>query len=342
MYYYALERTNDSNSTYYVYNGHGDVAQLANYVGGITKNYTYDAFGNEVSPTAGDTNPFRYCGEYFDTQSGTYYLRARYYNPSTGRFTTEDPIRDGLNWYAYCAGNPVTFNDPSGQFLGTVFDIVSLGFSIWDVWKDPKDIGAWLGLAGDIVDLLPVVSGVGEGIKVVGKTRKAVTGLISDGIELIGDSKKLVKSADKADAIVKSLKTIDDVGERAKLIKDGAYLMSYKKLKELAEGTGLEVHHLIEKRFADILGINADDILSIAIDKETHKRITKAFRKLIHYNLKDMRNAKENIIYTGTAVAQDIWNALVEVYIQEKMEYLIPYLKEFFKNAETPVDFGGW
>ena len=47
--------------------------------------------------------------------SGLYYLRARYYNPRTGRFTQEDVIyNDGLNLYAYCNSNPVIYSDPSG------------------------------------------------------------------------------------------------------------------------------------------------------------------------------------------------------------------------------------
>ena len=53
----------------------------------VTKTYDYDAFGNEAEPSSTDTNPFRYCGEYFDTETGTYYLRARYYDPAVGRFT---------------------------------------------------------------------------------------------------------------------------------------------------------------------------------------------------------------------------------------------------------------
>ena len=60
-------------------------------------------------------NPFRYCGEYYDAESGFIYLRNRYYDPSTGRFITEDPARDGVNWYVYCSGNPVMFIDPSGN-----------------------------------------------------------------------------------------------------------------------------------------------------------------------------------------------------------------------------------
>ena len=59
--------------------------------------------------------PLGYCGEYRDAETGFIYLRARYYDPSIGRFTTEDPARDGLNWYAYCANNPVNFVDPWGM-----------------------------------------------------------------------------------------------------------------------------------------------------------------------------------------------------------------------------------
>ena len=76
---------------YYLYNAHGDVIQLTDEEGEVTKSYLYDAFGVEDEPSIYDLNPFRYCGEYYDRESGTYYLRARYYNPATGRFTQEDP-----------------------------------------------------------------------------------------------------------------------------------------------------------------------------------------------------------------------------------------------------------
>ena len=61
-----------------------------------------------------DSNPFRYCGEYADRETGLLYLRNRYYDPSTGRFISEDPIRDGTNWYAYANNNPVMYIDPWG------------------------------------------------------------------------------------------------------------------------------------------------------------------------------------------------------------------------------------
>ena len=72
-------------------------------------------------PLTGARSTFRYCGEYFDRETGTYYLRARNYNPFTGRFTTEDAVRSAtvslvgksfvepisLNLYLYCKHNPV-------------------------------------------------------------------------------------------------------------------------------------------------------------------------------------------------------------------------------------------
>jgi len=123
----VYEFTSDDSNTYtyghrllysddykYVLNAHGDVFDLFNSDGETVKEYDYDAFGNELNPSASDTNPFRYCAEYFDVESGQIYLRNRYYQPVTGRFTQLDPIRDGLNWYAYCANNPIVFVDRSG------------------------------------------------------------------------------------------------------------------------------------------------------------------------------------------------------------------------------------
>ena len=99
---------------YYLYNGHSDVVQLADSSGNIIKAYDYDAYGVERNPDPDDTNPFRYCGEYYDSETNAYYLRARNYSPITGRFFTEDPIRDGVNWYTYCSNKPTFFIDPWG------------------------------------------------------------------------------------------------------------------------------------------------------------------------------------------------------------------------------------
>jgi RHS repeat-associated protein len=106
---------------YYLFNGHGDVVQLANTTGDGVKSYDYDAFGVEKNIDPNDVNVFRYCGEYWDKETGTVYLRARYYSPSVGRFITEDSVwgKDAdplsLNLYTYCYNNPVNGIDPTGH-----------------------------------------------------------------------------------------------------------------------------------------------------------------------------------------------------------------------------------
>ena len=91
-------------------------------VSGDTVEYAYDAFGNELS--AAETavyNPYRYVGQYYDSETGLYYLRARYYDPETGRFTQRDSYQgevnnpQSLNLYAYATNNPVRFLDRFGH-----------------------------------------------------------------------------------------------------------------------------------------------------------------------------------------------------------------------------------
>jgi len=116
-YIYGNERICTASGVYYMYNNHGDVCNLVDANGNVTRSYGFgdtDAFGYDQTPDSTDTNPFRYCGEYYDTETGNIYLRNRYYNPAVGAFITEDPIRDGGNWYSYCGGNPVAFADYSG------------------------------------------------------------------------------------------------------------------------------------------------------------------------------------------------------------------------------------
>lgn len=66
------------------------MVQLTDADGNVSKTYEYDSFGNEVNSDKKDDNPFRYCGEYYDKETDTIYLRARYYQPYLGRFLTRD------------------------------------------------------------------------------------------------------------------------------------------------------------------------------------------------------------------------------------------------------------
>ncbi|MDX2064779.1 MAG: RHS repeat-associated core domain-containing protein [Fimbriimonadaceae bacterium] len=77
----------------------------------------YDAFGNVAAVSGTWNGPFGFAGNWGyqeDGDSGLQLLGHRYYDPSTGRFLTRDPIKDGRNWYGYCANSPLTAVDPEG------------------------------------------------------------------------------------------------------------------------------------------------------------------------------------------------------------------------------------
>ena len=142
-----ISRKTSAGTLYYLYNGHGDVTQLTNSSGNVIIAYTYDAFGNMTTNTANDTNPYRYCGEYFDVETETYYLRARYYSPATGRFTQRDSFGGyyndplSLNRYTYGHNNPIKYSDPSGhaaterELAKLLSADVSVPKSMTDAWK---------------------------------------------------------------------------------------------------------------------------------------------------------------------------------------------------------------
>jgi RHS repeat-associated protein len=90
-------------ASYYEQDGIGSVSALSNSAGALANTYTYDAFGKLTASTGTLLNSFQYTGREFDQETGTYQYRYRYYDPSVGRFTSEDPygFRGGANFYRY-------------------------------------------------------------------------------------------------------------------------------------------------------------------------------------------------------------------------------------------------
>ncbi|HYS02725.1 MAG TPA: RHS repeat-associated core domain-containing protein [Candidatus Eisenbacteria bacterium] len=111
-----LEMTRGGQRYFYVRDGSNSVVALTDLAGSTAATYSYDAFGVPGASTGSVTNPLRYTGREYDASSGLYYYRARYYDPNSGRFLSEDPIRH-LNPYPYAANDPVDFNDPSGALF---------------------------------------------------------------------------------------------------------------------------------------------------------------------------------------------------------------------------------
>ncbi|MFY9235309.1 MAG: RHS repeat-associated core domain-containing protein, partial [Fimbriimonadaceae bacterium] len=109
---------------------------------------SYDAFGLPTGTTQSPTGPFGFAGGWGYQEDGDYGVKLlghRYYDGSTGRFLTRDPIQDGRNWYAYCESNPLRFIDPNGkQFLATIAADRSHAWIIFDdIWGNSVTYGLW-------------------------------------------------------------------------------------------------------------------------------------------------------------------------------------------------------
>ncbi len=105
-----------ATTSYYEVDGLGSITSLSNTAGALAQTYTFDSFGKQTASSGSLTNPFHYAAREFDGESALYYMRARYFDPTTGRFISEDPIRfaGGMNFYAYVANQPTQSSDPFG------------------------------------------------------------------------------------------------------------------------------------------------------------------------------------------------------------------------------------
>jgi RHS repeat-associated protein len=111
-----LAMLRSSATSYYEQDGVGSVTSLSNAAGALAQTYAFDSFGNLTASTGSVTNPFRYTARDFDTETNLQFSRARYYDPVSGRFLSEDPLAfdASLNFYSYVSNSPTSFNDPFG------------------------------------------------------------------------------------------------------------------------------------------------------------------------------------------------------------------------------------
>ena len=112
--------TNGSTkNTYYHHTDHlGTTVCITNSSGTVVWECEKDAFGHIVTKTNSSFAP-NFTGKFLDENTGLYYFNARWYDPSSGRFITEDPAKDDRNWLVYCGNNPLKYIDPYGLFYYT-------------------------------------------------------------------------------------------------------------------------------------------------------------------------------------------------------------------------------
>lgn len=127
-------RVKNGAVSYYVTDMRGSVVAIVNSSGTITHKYQYDEFGKVTQKEEADYNPFQYVGKYgvMHLNDHQYYMRARHYDPTIGRFYSEDPIWS-TNLYPYTDNNPILGIDPKGETLD------KLGEATIELLKDANE-----------------------------------------------------------------------------------------------------------------------------------------------------------------------------------------------------------
>lgn len=189
---YRRDDTQGANGPvrWYVYDGLGSVLAEVDPNGNITSSRKYDAYGfvrGGINPTGTSSHKFvGQLGHPSEDNTGYIYMRARYMDPNTGRFVSEDTDRQGLNWYVYCANNPINSVDQSGKFiLFLAVFLVAFAVSTLTTYLSGQSLEKSLicGLLSGIAALAACVSpGVGllAGAIIGGATSKITGGSVND------------------------------------------------------------------------------------------------------------------------------------------------------------------
>jgi len=128
-------------TSYFHADGLGSITSLSSSAGSIAN--TYDSFGKLTASTGSLVNPFQYTARESDTETGLYYYRARYYDPSTGRFLNEDPtgFKGGINLYGCVGNDAINKTDPDGTgFVDCLKALADLARATANMEKDLHNI----------------------------------------------------------------------------------------------------------------------------------------------------------------------------------------------------------
>ena len=181
-YLYGLQMISATSSTfqdYYQFDGLGSTSVLTGSTGASKETYTYDPWGTVLNTTdpLGTKNKYKFTGQAFDANSGLFFLRARYYDPTIGRFLSRDSLGGGVtaptaqNRYLYAADRPTSQVDPSGlspEFSSTQGPVLNGSSPCFQRGAlNVSQISCLLGSAavsGQLTDYLQGSSGAASGV----------------------------------------------------------------------------------------------------------------------------------------------------------------------------------
>jgi RHS repeat-associated protein len=135
------QRQPNIGTNYFITDGHGSTRVLTDNGGAVVNTFTYDGYGTLIASNVAPQTAYLYCGEQLDSNLGFYYLRARYFNPQTGRFQTMDTYEGGqvdpqsLHKYIYCEDDSVNATDPRGLDIWLCTRTTDNGFPAYGIGR---------------------------------------------------------------------------------------------------------------------------------------------------------------------------------------------------------------
>ena len=216
---YEVKITPDGQEAvrYYHYDQVGSTVAMTDSAQAITDRFHYDPWGYVLHSIGDSDTPFQFVGAYgIQTDpNGLINMRARYYNPVTKSFISQDPsgFEGGLNWYLYANGNPFTYIDQNGEFAETVWDIMSfsIGAASFAYNLSAGNYGEAIfdaiGIAYDtIATLIPFLPGGASAALKAGRATKSFSTAYNTGVDFTKIAKHVGNFASKytADAFSSS------------------------------------------------------------------------------------------------------------------------------------------
>jgi RHS repeat-associated protein len=230
---------------YYLADGLGSTRSLVNASGSVTDTYAFDAYGDLLAHNGTTDNEFLFAGQIQDA-SGLYYLRARYYNPASGRFISQDPFSGyekdpiTLHRYLYAGDDPVDMVDPGGREFSLPGLMASAGVIAITASQELPAIEEEAQAAVGDLEAISVSNTLNEAEELLQEVE-------GGGSEAVEEVEGLVKDADEYLAQVRQ-----ELAEGNPFKQGGSYLGRF--WNQLGETTQTYAKTILEK-----LGVNVEE-----------------------------------------------------------------------------------